>query len=106
MYRVRTNTRYINWRKKHLRGQREMCPYCLEQSILKHFLLDCNAYNEIRAQRLLFAKPYNKDTDEFIADFLFFKKHKKASDVSTEKIYCKICGRKDKALCPDLPIKC
>ena len=85
MFRAGTNTLDINWRNKHFRGQTEKCPYCPEQETLQHFLLDCNAYNEIRAQHPLLAKPYNVDTDEIIADFLLFKKFEKAGDVATRK---------------------
>ena len=44
------------------------CPYCHEEECLQHFLLDCNAYNEIRAQHLPLAQTYSENTDEIMAD--------------------------------------
>ena len=64
MFRARTNTLGLNWRKRHFRGQSDQCPYCLEKETLEHFLLDCNAYNDIRAQHLVLAKPYNGNADD------------------------------------------
>ena len=59
----------LNWRKRGEQNSK-LCSYCDKEETLKHFLLECDAYNEIRAQHLFLARPYKEDPDELIAYFL------------------------------------
>ena len=56
LLRARTDTMELNWRKGGEQNSK-LCPYCDKEETLKHFLLECDAYNEIRAQHLFLARP-------------------------------------------------
>ena len=86
MFRARTNTIDLNWRRKREQNDKK-CPKCEQVETLQHFLLDCNSYNEIRAQHHFLTKPFIENTDEIIANFLLLKKSETETDgdINTRK---------------------
>ena len=84
LFRARTDIMELNWRKRGEQNSK-LCPYCDQEETLKHFLLESDAYNEIRAQHLFLARPYKEDPDELIADFLLLSQSKIEADIYERK---------------------
>ena len=85
MFRARTDTLDLNWRRKNGLPRDRTCPNCNHQETLKHFLLDCDAYDEIRAKYIFFARPYNEDADELMGNLLLLSNCEDENDVSSRK---------------------
>ena len=85
MFRARTDTLDLNWRKKNGLPSDRTCPNCYHQETLKHFLLDCDDYNEIRAKYTFFARPYNEDANELMGNLLVLSNCEDENDISSRK---------------------
>ena len=79
MIKARSDSLNLNWRKKHS-GQNTSCLCGYENESLKHFILDCENYIEIRNKYTFMQQPYINNTEEIIADILLF------TDLSEEQI--------------------
>ena len=55
-----------------------------EEENLKHFLLHCQQYSDIRKEYTFMQQPYKADTDEHLADILLFTTDNSESE--SEKI--------------------
>ena len=95
MFRARTNSLQLNWRNRMQREQNsQKCPNCNEEETLRYFLLECDAYNEIRAKFPFLSKPYKEDTDEIIGDFLLLKQAEIEDGISSRKAALKEMWKK------------
>ena len=79
------NTLEVNWRNKNRVSGSQACPNCQQGETLKHFLLDCDAYNEIRAKYAFLAKPHNKDADEIMGYLLLMNNCDDENDINSRK---------------------
>ena len=71
MIRARSDSLNLNWRKKHI-GQDTSCQCGYENESLKHFLLECENYAEIRKRFTFMQQPYINNKEKIIADILLF----------------------------------
>ena len=85
MFRARTDTLELNWRNKNRVPSSQACPNCQQEETLKHFLLDCDAYNGIRAKYTFLSKPLNNDTDEIMGYLLLLKTYEDDNGINSRK---------------------
>ena len=70
-FRARSNCLQLNDRKRFNRSDTK-CELCEgEREDLIHFILECKALNKERLQSVLLQRPWNKDVDDIIGQFLF-----------------------------------
>ena len=86
LFRARTNTLDLQWRKKFT-NETIICQLCKEEEeTLEHFLLDCKQLNYIRSECLLLMRPQPENKDEIIRKLLLFE----AENVGNIEKYKKI----------------
>lgn len=72
LYRARANCLQLNDRKRHTEEKRTSCPLCEEDyEDLDHFLLQCGILREIRAENIMLQRPFEKESEMTIGNFLF-----------------------------------
>ena len=85
MYRCRSNSLYLNIKKKH-QGGNTKCPFCGEDETLQHFLLHCPNYSKERQELSSLQRPYIEDEEQIIGETLFGQ-HKEAAKKSIYKMW-------------------
>ena len=72
LFRARTNTLDLQWRKKFI-GEDTKCKLCQEEEeTLEHFLLECKELNNKRNECLLLMRPYPENKEILIKKLLLF----------------------------------
>ena len=71
LFKARTNNLRLNDRNRHTNGDTKclLCDWTLED--LKHFLLWCPGYTEIRKKTILLQRPYIENEENLIGHLLF-----------------------------------
>ena len=73
LFRARTNTLDLQWRKK-ITNEDTTCQLCgKEEETLDHFILDCEKLNDVRSECLILAKPQMENRESILKSFLFFR---------------------------------
>ena len=77
LYKARTNILPLNDRNRHKPNNIDTtCPFCRTQlEDLKHFLLACPYYTEIRQQTVELQQPHTENINEILGNFLFSKEN-------------------------------
>ena len=70
--RARTDTLDLNWRER-FKNKETKCMCGHENETLKHFILDCEMYKDVRIRSMILQRPYIENENELISDVLGFQ---------------------------------
>ena len=85
LFRARTNTLNLQWRKK-ITDEDTTCPLCKLEEETLDFIIVCEKLNDTRNECLLLMRPKPEDSDQVMRNFLLFQKDN--DEKNTE------CGKK------------
>ena len=90
LFRARTNTLELQWRKKFI-NESTICQLCKEEEeTLEHFLLDCQNLNNVRKECILLMKPQHENRDTIVKYLLLFEIENEKDIAKYKKILLKM----------------
>ena len=87
LYKCRTNTLKLKDRNR-FRNEETKCEMCEEEKEdLKHFLLWCPAYSDVRQKNIKLQQPYKEEEDDIIGELLFGNENIEETKITIHKFW-------------------
>ena len=98
LFRARTNTLDLQWRKK-FKNEDTLCVLCRkEEETLEHFILTCENLNSVRSDYIILMKPYPENTENILKCLLLFQVESEESILKNRKCLFRLWKEREKKI--------